>query len=36
VGAAWGVSAMMLAYFGWFFWALPGQARAGEIKEMAT
>jgi len=34
VGAAWGVSAMMLAYFGWFFWALPGQARAGEIKEI--
>jgi len=30
LGAAWGVSATMAAYFGWFFWALPGKARAGK------
>ncbi|MET0517343.1 MAG: oligosaccharide flippase family protein [Burkholderiaceae bacterium] len=30
LGAGWGVSAAMLLYFGWFFWALPRRARAGE------
>ena len=31
LGAAWGVSAAMLVYFGWFFWALPQRARVGEV-----